>query len=301
VLGVTAVLAAVHGYAAARHVGGPVVWGLLAVIVVLVELRAAPQGNEVPMVFLLVGPALAGHALRRRDLVARELEKRAAELEAERDVYVDLSVRYERARIAAELHDIVAHAISVMVVQASAGQRLAASDPKLAGEAFQAIADAARQAEADMARLVAMLADEEPEGDAEELALVRELVARAAGTGLDVGLRVDGARTALRGPARRSAYLVVREGLTNALRYASGAPVRVVVDARADELVVDVVNGAATGTVQALVGHGSGNGLRGLREHLDTCGGHLEAGPTDDGGWRLRARVPRVMPKPMAP
>lgn len=297
VLGFTAAFAAAHSYAAARHAGGWAVWVLVAVLLVLLELRAGPGGDEVPAFFMIVGPAVAGHALRRRDLVARELQERGAEIEAERDVYADLSVRYERARIAAEMHDIVAHAISVMVVQASAGQRLVAADRELAGEAFHAIAEAARQAESDMARLVLMLAAEEPEGDAEDLALVRELVARAAATGLDVRLRVDGDRTVLRGPARRSAYLVVREGLTNALRYASGAPVHVLVDTRAEELVVDVSNAAASGEGPGLAAHGSGNGLRGLREHLDTLGGRLEAGPTDDGGWRLRARVPRLAPR----
>ena len=90
----------------------------------------------------------------------RRLKERAAELAEEREAYAQLSVRYERARIAAELHDIVAHAISVMVVQASAGQRLAAVDPELTTETFHVIADAARQAEDDMGRLVALLGDE---------------------------------------------------------------------------------------------------------------------------------------------
>lgn len=291
---VAGLLAGAHAFFTARHVGGGLALGLAVALLALVEVRAS-SGNQVPILFVIVGPFLAGHALRGRHLVARQLQERASELEAERDVYADLSVRYERARIAAELHDIVAHAISVMVVQASAGQRLAIVDPELAQEAFSAIAGAARQAESDMARLVRLLADEPPEGDAEDLALVRELVSRAAGTGLDVSLRVEGDRTLLlHGPARRSAYLVVREGLTNALRYASGAPVRVLVDARPRELVVDVVN-AAAGISPLLAGQGSGTGLRGLREHLDSCGGRLEAGRTPDGGWRLRARVPRAV------
>ncbi len=296
--GVAALLAGAHAFFAARQVGGPAALALGGAVLLLLQIRAGRDDAEIPFLFLAVGPFLAGYALRGRDTVARQLQERAAELEAERDVYADLSVRYERARIAAELHDIVAHAISVMVVQASAGQRLAVADPELAHEAFRAIADAARQAESDMARLVTMLAEEPPEGDAEDLALVQELVTRAAGTGLDVSLRVEGdRRLLLRGPARRSAYLVVREGLTNALRYASGAAVSVRVDARPDELVVDVVH-AAAGTSPLLAGHGSGNGLRGLREHLDACGGRLEAGPTADGGWRLCARVPRAVRAP---
>ena len=114
---------------------------------------------------LLVGTAwIAGRAIRERDLVAARLAERAEELEREREEFAALSVRYERARIASELHDIVAHAISVMVVQAGAGQRIAAIDPELTGETFEAIAGAARQAERDMTQLVALLADDDAIG-----------------------------------------------------------------------------------------------------------------------------------------
>ncbi len=139
----------------------------------------------------------AGRALRERELVAEQLAERARELEDEREAHAALSVRYERARIASELHDIVAHAISVMVVQASAGQRLAARDPEATAETFDAIAGAARQAEQDMGRLVALLGDEDAIGPAPDLALVEELVARAAGSGLDVTLRLEGEREGL--------------------------------------------------------------------------------------------------------
>ncbi|UTI63471.1 histidine kinase [Paraconexibacter antarcticus] len=267
--------------------------GGVAATLLLVAAVAQGGGNEAPNAFSVLFPLLAGYGLRGRDRLAEELAARGAELDAERDVYAGLSVRYERARIAAELHDIVAHAISVMVVQASAGQRLAAVDPGLTRETFSAIGEAARQAEADMGRLVALLADEEEVADAPDLALVQELVARAVGTGLDVTLRLEGDHAALPASAVRSTFLVVREGLTNALRYASGAPVRVLVAARPDELLVEVVNAAAPGAPD-LAGHGSGNGLRGLRERLDSCGGRLDAGPTGDGGWQLRARLPRL-------
>src|SRR5215218_8475760 len=144
---------------------------------------------------------------------------RARELEDEREAHAALSVRYDRARIAGELHDIVAHAISVMVVQASAGQRLA-HDPEGTAEAFCAIAGAAREAEEDMGRLVALLAERDAVGPAPDLALVEELVARAAGSGLDVSLRLEGEREGLPAEIAHMAYRVVQEGLTNALRYA---------------------------------------------------------------------------------
>jgi signal transduction histidine kinase len=244
-------------------------------------------------VLLIVGTAwAAGRAIRERDLVAGRLAERAAELDREREAFTALSVRYERARIASELHDIVAHAISVMVVQAGAGQRLAAVDPSLTAETFAVIGEAARQAEQDMAQLVTLLADDDAFAAAPDLTVIEELIARAAGTGLDVTLRLQGPRDGLPAPTVQTAYRVVRESLTNALRYASGAPVQVLVRGEPDALIVQVTNDPAPGS-DSLAGHGTGNGLRGLREHLDACGGRLEAGPRDGGGWRVAACVPR--------
>jgi signal transduction histidine kinase len=252
------------------------------------------DGWLVPSI-LLVGTAwIAGAAIRERDLVATRLAERAEELEREREEFAALSVRYERARIASELHDIVAHAISVMVVQAGAGQRIARVDPELTGETFQAIAGAARQAEQDMTQLVALLAADDAIAQAPDLTLVEELVARAAGTGLDVTLRLEGSREGLPASAVQTVYRVVRESLTNALRYGSGAPVRVLVRGGAAAIDVEVVNDAAGG-VEALAGHGTGNGLRGLRERVGAGGGRLEAGPRESGGWRVAARIPCAM------
>jgi signal transduction histidine kinase len=233
----------------------------------------------------------AGRALRERELIAGQLAERARELEQEREAHAALSVRYERARIASELHDIVAHAISVMVVQASAGQRLTA-DPEATAETFEAIAGAAREAEQDMGRLVALLGDEKAIGPAPDLALVEELVARAAGSGLDVSLRFEGEREGLPASVTETAYRVVQEGLTNALRYAAGASAAVLVRGGREALLVEVENGPAADEA-ALAGAGMGTGLQGLRERVGASGGTLEAGPGPDGGWVLRARLPR--------
>lgn len=249
----------------------------------------------VPLLLTVVPAFVIGRILRERAVIARRLEERARELEAEREAYAQLSVRYERARIAAELHDIVAHAISVMVVQAAAGQRLAAVDTEATAEAFAAIGSAARQAEEDLERLVALLADEEAATEAPDLALVEELVARAARTGLDVRLELSGDRDALPGRVVQTIHRVVQESLTNALRYAAGAPVRVSVHGDGDVVTVEICNTAAT-RAGTLEGAGTGNGLRGLRERLGELGGALDAGPTADGGWAVRARMPRRAP-----
>jgi signal transduction histidine kinase len=288
-----AFLAAAHAFSAARHEGrwAGVAW-LLAVVGAL-ELGAAVS-NDSPVPFILVpGTAwAAGRALRERELIAAQLAERARELEEEREAHAALSVRYERARIASELHDIVAHALSVMVVQASAGQRLADVDPDATAETFEAIAGAAREAQQDMGRLVSLLSDDRAIGAAPDLALVEELVARASGSGLDVRLRLEGEREGWPVPLAEAAYRVVQEGLTNALRYAAGTPVSVLVRGAPDALTVEVSNVQAAREA-ALAGVGTGSGLRGLRERVGACGGTLDAGPTPNGGWLLAARLPR--------
>jgi signal transduction histidine kinase len=288
---VTMPLAGAHAVFAGRFADR---WSSYAALAALggSAFAGALLASDSPVPYLLfVGSCWgAGRALSERERVAAQLSARARELEEERDAYAALSVRYERARIASELHDIVAHAISVMVVQASAGQRLA-HDPEATAETFEAIAGAARQAEQDMGRLVALLGDEGAIGPAPDLALVEELVGRAAGSGLDVKLRLEGEREGLPAELAETAYRVVQEGLTNALRYAAGASVAVRVKAARDDLLVEVENDGS-GQRESLAGVGTGNGLRGLRERVDACGGRLEAGPLADG-WLLSARLPR--------
>ncbi len=287
------VLVGAHSFSSGRWcLRWPGVLGPLALIAASQVDALLQHGSAVPFVFVPAAAWAAGTALREREQVAARLADRAQELEQEREAYAHLSVRYERARIASELHDIVAHALSVMVVQATAGQRLAGVDRELTDETFNAISGAARQAEQDMGRLVALLGDAEAIGPAPDLALVEELVARAAGSGLSVTLRLEGEREGLPAPVAQAAYRVVQESLTNALRYASGTAVRVLLGADPQMLRIEVANGPATAPT-ALVGAGTGNGLRGLRELLAESGGTLDAGATPDGGWLVNARLPR--------
>jgi len=266
-------LVAAHAVAAARYdrtwdgAAGPLALLGAALVSGVATIDSGPF-----LAFVCVASWAAGRAWREHEEVAARLA--------------------ERARIASELHDIVAHAISVMVVQATAGQRLAAYDPELTAETFANIAGAARQAESDLGRLVALLGDDDAIGDAPDLSLVEELVRRAAGSGLDVSLRLEGTREGLPAPVTEAAYRVVQEGLTNALRYAAGAAVRVVVTGGTDGLDINVENDPAASEA-ALEGAGTGNGLRGLRERVGACAGTVEAGPTPDGGWRLHAQLPR--------
>jgi signal transduction histidine kinase len=269
--------------------------GALAVGLLLAGIAAAQiidydDDSLVPEIMLPVTLYLAGLALRGRETLAGKLTKQSDELTAERDAYARLSIRYERARIATELHDVVAHAISVMVVQASAGQRLAVREPARAAETFDVIATAARQAQDDLDRLADLLAQDAVEGGGADLGLIREIVDTARASGLPVTLRVAGDTSSVSGTVAHAALRVVQEGLTNAMRYAPGAIVEVAVEARPGALELSIVNGASTAPVRLELG--SGRGLTGLRERVGACGGTLEATPDGDGGWNVRARIP---------
>jgi len=286
------VIVSAHAFCAGRW---DTPWAAVAGLVVLTgtsEIMAAFANDSPGFWPAPVAGWGAGRALAERERIAVQLAARARELEEEREAHAALAVRYERARIASELHDIVAHAISVMVVQAGAGQRLATHDPEATAQTFDVIAAAARQAEQDMGRLVALLGDEHAIGPAPDLALIEELVERASGSGLAVTLRLEGEREGWPAPVGEAAYRVVQEGLTNALRYASGGAVSVLVRGDSGALVVAVENAPASGPV-ALADAGTGNGLRGLRERVGACGGTLEAGRTSCDGWLLTARLPR--------
>jgi signal transduction histidine kinase len=283
------VIAFLAGRTPSRPAGLAVISVLMAAVVATQVIH--PDGDDlVPEVMLPLTLFLAGFALRARDVMTVRLAAQAADIEAERDAYAQLSVRYERARIAAELHDVVAHAISVMVVQAGAGQRLVGIEPELANETLTVIATAARQAEADLDRLAGLLA-QDLTGPDEDLLLVEEIVESASAAGLPVTLSLEGDNTAVRGAVAHTALRIVQEGLTNALRYAPGAAVDVRIRAEPAALDLNIANRASV--AQRRLDLGSGHGLIGLQERVAACGGTLQAGPDEHGGWNVHARVPR--------
>ncbi|HET8682986.1 MAG TPA: histidine kinase [Micromonosporaceae bacterium] len=231
---------------------------------------------------------LAGTVFRLRKEAADQLAQRGRELEEERELFAGLALRHERARIASELHDIVAHALSAMVIQAAAGQRLVDADPARAKRAFTAIAESARQGKEDLQRLIDLLGGAEVAGP--DLSLVEEVATRAARNGLDVSCRFEGDRDRVTAPTAHVAFRVVQESLTNALRYAPGAAVRVLVNGSGQGLTVSVENDRS---VQQRPGmSGTGRGLAGLRERVQELGGQLRAGPTSRGGWMVEATLP---------
>ena len=282
---------------AAEHFSGRAAWlaGLGCTVYVLV--LYAITGDTSPGFLILVAPGfLAGTALRLRRETAEELAERGRELEAERELFAELSVRNERARIATELHDIVGHALTVMVVQAAAGQRLASHSPEAAAESFAVIAESARQGQADLLRLIDLLAGAEVTSP--DLSLVDEVVNQAARSGLRVTCRLEGARDGLRSEAAHAAFRVVQESLTNALRHAPGAEVRVLIrgEAGGRAVTVRVENDPAPTSPSGVARDqhsipGTGRGLLGLRERVFALGGSFSAGPAPCGGWLVEAHL----------
>ena len=244
--------------------------------------------SGIALVMLSVPGFFAGTVLRLRREAADELARRGRELEEERELFADLALRHERARIASELHDIVGHAISVMVIQAAAGQRLVDNDPARAKQTFAAIADSARQGKEDLQRLIDLLGGTQVAGP--DLSLIEEIVTRAARSGPDVSCRFEGDRDGVAAPTAHVAFRVVQESLTNALRYAPGAAVRVLVNGSGRRLTVTVENDQSVQERPGL--SGTGRGLVGLRERVQALGGQLLAGPTSRGGWLVEATLP---------
>ena len=258
--------------------------GLAGVALMAAGLQATGGSSFNPLFEMItLGPWAAGRVVRSRRRLAEQIESRNRELEAERALFALESVRYERARIARELHDIVAHCVSVIVVQAAAGQRPAADR---AAEALAVIADAAAEARTELGLLTRHL------DGAAAPARIDELARRAAATGLTVRYLPSGDLSKLVPPASDAAYRIVQESLTNAIKHAPGAPVEVAVRGTATAVVIEVTSGPPGPGSSGLETSGGGSGVAGMRRRVASCGGTLDAGPTADGGWRVLARLP---------
>ena len=197
----------------------------------------------------------------------------------------------ERTRIARELHDVVAHAISVIVLQAKGGRRLLDSDPAETRVALDAIVESGEQALGEMRRLLGMLRRSDAEIAMAPLPSLRHLgllAEQVSGAGLPVELDVVGEPAPLPPGVDLSAYRIVQEALTNALKHAGPARARVVVRYGARELELEITD---TGR-GAAAGNGGGHGLVGMRERAQLFGGQVEGGTRPEGGFAVRARLP---------
>ena len=197
----------------------------------------------------------------------------------------------ERVRIARELHDVVAHHVSVMGVQAGAARRVMRQQPEKAEEALASIEGSSRQAVLELQRLLGILR-REGQDDAlapqPDLARLPELVAQAGGDELTVELRVEGEPRPLPGTVELSAYRVIQEALTNTHKHARATHSTVRVAYGPSALEVEVVDDGRGGAAPA----GGGHGLIGMRERVRLHGGHLRAGPRPGGGFAVHATFP---------
>ncbi|CAM5343404.1 sensor histidine kinase [Streptomyces griseorubiginosus] len=221
------------------------------------------------------------------------VEDRAARLERERAAETARAIAQERARIARDMHDILAHAVSLMVVQAEAGPVVVRSDPARAEAAFDAIAASGRDAMNQLRRILGVLKEEERRSGATrlpqpDLAALPSLVRQVSeSTGLRVDFRICGRSRPLPPDTEVAAYRAVQEALTNTVKHAYASRAQVELDWKENELTVTVTDDG-TGPARPDGGHG----LIGLRERAAACGGSAETGPGPEGGFRVVVRLP---------
>ena len=238
------------------------------------------------------GAWFAGRALATRAERIRILRVRVAEAERDRAIAAERAAAEERARIASELHDVVAHSVSVMVVQSSGVRRLLREDQHRERDALLSVEQIGRQALTEMRRMLGVMrpGEEAPAALAPQPGLqhLDNLIAQVVEAGLPVTLRVEGERTPLPPGVDLSAYRIVQEGLTNALKHAPGSHAEVIIRFLENRVDLEIADDGREVTVE----DGLGQGLVGMRERVALYGGTLEAGPREGGGYVLRAELP---------
>jgi signal transduction histidine kinase len=274
--------------------------GLAATVAVLVLVwlanpGAVGDGGTVVLDGLIMAAAWwLGDGTRRRQEAIAAAQERAAELEAAREELARRAVTEERLRIARELHDVVAHSMSIIAVQSGVGAHLLDSRPEEARKALAAVEATSRQALVEMRRLLGVLRQEaEPRGSlapAPGLGEVEALASEVARAGVRVEVRIEGTPAALPAGLDLSAYRIVQEALTNVVRHAGPATARVAVRYAPDRVALEVADDGRGGDP---AGHGrGGHGIAGMRERAALYGGTLEAGPLPGGGFRVAASLP---------
>ncbi|WP_324794183.1 sensor histidine kinase [Streptomyces cyaneofuscatus] len=273
-----------------------------------VRWEAEPGGSWPQQIFVTVIMTVPfvlawvmGDSLRTRRAYFSQLEERAARLEREREAQSKVAVAAERARIARELHDVVAHNVSVMVVQADGAAYVMDAAPDQARQALETISSTGRQALAEMRRLLGVLRTGDapesgeyvPQPDVEQ---IEDLVDQVRRTGLAVDFKVEGTARPLPSGVELTAYRIVQEALTNTRKHGgpdAGASVRLVYfDDGLGLLVEDDGRGAAHELYEDGGADGAGHGMIGMRERVGMVGGTLDAGPRPGGGFRISALLP---------
>ncbi|UMP02479.1 sensor histidine kinase [Amycolatopsis sp. EV170708-02-1] len=233
---------------------------------------------------------LAGLNTRQRRIRLSVLEQRAADLERERDTQAALAVAAERGRISRELHDVVAHALSVVVLQAQGAQAELERRPERTREALDAIVGTGRTALSEIRRLLGALGQDEPDWEPQPGAeRLPRLAADVRSAGTPVEFRVEGEPRTLPSTVDLAAYRIVQEALTNVLKHAGpAASVTIVMRYEPETLEIEVTDDGTAAEVPS----GSGHGLEGMRERVNVLGGTFDAGPRPGRGFAVRATLP---------
>jgi signal transduction histidine kinase len=255
-----------------------------------------------PIAIFGFAPWLAGRTIRNQTMLARELAEKAERAEHAHEEEERRAIAGERSRIARELHDVLAHNLSVMVVQAGGARRIVDKRPDQAAQVADLIERTGREALAELRHLFGPVRH----GDGEDLQgpvgidRVEELAARARAAGLSVHVHVEGERVALRTGVDLTAYRVVQEALTNTLKHGGRAQASVTVSYEPNELVLSIEDDGVgpDGSREELGELGGGHGLVGMRERVELYGGLLQAGSRPNGGFAVRARLPT---RPLVP
>ena len=274
---------------AAKWVAAPIAFGVIVN-------NGVHAGRVIPELAVFAIAWVIGDNLRTRRAYLAELETRAARLEREREERDERAVAEERTRIARELHDVIAHNVSVMVVQASAGEEVFESDPARARESLASVAATGRAALGELRRLLGVIRAEEDAGTAPSYAPqpgiehLSELVRQVGETGLAVELAVLGQARELPEGVGLCAYRIVQEALTNTLKHGGASRAEISLRYVEDALELQVTDDGRAAPVAG--GDHGGHGLIGMRERVALFGGELAARPRASGGYEVRARLP---------
>ncbi|MFF8611855.1 sensor histidine kinase [Streptomyces sp. NPDC015350] len=279
------------------------VWALTAAASLVLHLAATDRSNGTSALLPAAGALLMviGAVIRERGDAQRRLAEQETISEAER---AQRTLLEERARIARELHDVVAHHMSVITVQADSAPYRIGGLPEEAREEFEAIAASARESLTEMRRLLTVLRSDGTEGERAPqpgLDRLQQLVEATVRAGLPAELSVPARLPDVPQAVDVSAYRIVQEALANVVRHAPGALTRVSVASDGTHLTVLVVNDRAVRPVSPLETTGTGHGLVGMRERVRLTGGTLDTGPLPDGGFRVAARLPLTPATSKAP
>src|SRR5438309_464939 len=286
--------AALYGNRRVRIVAGAIAVGALAVGfgTVLATGGAERLGRLAGVAFGSGVAWVAGDRTRTRRAYLAQLRERAAQLERDHEEHVRRATDEERSRIARELHDVIAHNVSVIAVQAGAARTTAAANPDRAGIALELIEATARRTLGELRTLLGVLRKSSepapPRQPQPTLAQLDELVAQSRDAGLHVEVRVEGEVRPVAAIADLCAYRVVQECLTNTMKHAPAAHVNVLLRYGPRDLLVTVVDDGPGPAEAGPAGHG----LIGMRERLARVGGTLAVGPALGGGFRREARLP---------